>query len=263
MFKFYLFKIILLLYIFNIFITIYLSKIMNNIKNKFITNISIYNIIKNIKKSKNHAYIIGTELSYISYLLYDFIHNDNNKDLIFNNNFIYNELILNNEFLELSIAKYFSKNILYFDFFKKFSLKLEKIDQTYLFTFFRGYYINHYLLYSSNLQYSFLDNNYFILYDFHSYFLYIIYKIMNSSVIQNKIKFLLNYDHDLYSINDYIDMCEYKLIFIHKHKYFNNSIKNILNLLYNNIKNTNELYNKEDELLYNIYSTYLLTDINN
>jgi hypothetical protein len=236
---------------------------MNNIKNKIITNICIYNIIKNIKKSKNHAYLIGIELSYISYLLYDFIYNDDNQDLIFNNNFIYNELILHGEFLELSIAKYFSKNILYFDFFKKFSLKLEKINQTYLFTVFRGYYINNFLLYSSNLQYSFLDKNYFILYDFHSHFLYIIYKIMDSSILKNKIKLLLNYDNDLYSINDYINMCEYKLIFIHKPKYLNNSIKNILNLLYNNIQNAKELYNKEDEFLYNIYTAYLLTDINN
>jgi hypothetical protein len=58
-------------------------------------------------------------------------------------------------------------------------------------------------------------------------------------------------------------MCEYKLIFIHKPKYLNNSIKNILNLLYNNIQNAKELYNKEDEFLYNIYTAYLLTDINN
>lgn len=230
---------------------------MNNIKHKFITNLSIYRIIKKIKKSNKSAYNIGYELSYISYILYILL--DNNTDIIFDNIIIYNYLKNDNIFENLCIAKYFSKNILYYHFFKNFSIKLSKIKDNYLFTFIRGYYFNHNNLYSTNLNYSFLDYNYFVLYDFHTYFLSIIYKRLINNEYKNKIKFLLNYDADKYSIDDFINLCNYKLVFIHKQKYYNNSIKNLLHLLY---KNNNQLYSREDEILYNIYSAYNITDIN-
>ena len=234
---------------------------MVNIKSRVITNFSIYKIISKLKKSKLHAYKIGTELSYIAYLLYDILYNDE-INLMFDNIQIYNILNQNNKFKQFSIYKYFSKNILYFHFFKKISLKLENINLDIFYSFIRGYYINEYILYSSNLNYTFLKNNYFVLYEFHPQFLSIIYNHMNKQKYKNKIKFLLNYDNDKYSINDYITLCDFKLIFLHKHKYYNNSIKNILSLFYNYIKYTDELYTKEDELLYNIYLAYLITNIN-
>lgn len=227
---------------------------MTNIKLYIITKYSLYKIIQKIKKSDLDAYNIGYELSYLAHIMYNIFHDPHIN--ILDNALIYNLISNVYDYNNLYISKYLSKNILYNDFFKLLSYKLEKIKHIY--SFMRGYYINEYNLYSTNINSCYLDFNYLVLYDFHPYFLYIIYKKLNKLILKNKIKFLLNYDKDEYSINEYSDKCDYKLVFIHKSKYYNNSIKNILKLLYTNC----ELFSQEDEYLYQIYVGYMNTDIN-
>lgn len=236
---------------------------MKNFKIKWETKYYVYKIIKKIKKSTKDAYEFGIELSTLSRILYEILYDENNGDIIFDNAVLYNKLLANEHFINLTISDYFSEYISYYDFFKYFSSKIEKIKPKILFSFFRGYYINDMILYNTNIMYSYLIPNYFVLFDFHPYFLNIIYKYMNTkNDIQNKMKFLLNYDNDEYSTGEYINSCTYKLIFIHKHKYYNNSIKNFLKLLYKDIISINELYSKDDEILYNIYSNSIYTETN-
>ena len=101
---------------------------------------------------------------------------------------------------------------------------LIKIKKEYLSSFLRGYYLNILDLYSTNINYYYIDHNYFVLYDYHPYLLLLIYKIIvKDHILSYKIKLLFNYIEDKYSINETTEDCNYKLIFIHKSKYYNNN----------------------------------------
>jgi hypothetical protein len=60
------------------------------------------------------------------------------------------------------------------------------------------------------------------------------------------------------AINENTEDCNYKLIFSHKIKYYNNNIKNILELLFYNITDKYELLSENEKQLYNIYLSYLI-----
>lgn len=222
---------------------------MNNIKRKIITKFAIYKIIKKINKSIYNAYSIGEELFIISHFLY-------NKEI---REKTYGDLIKIKERNDFIIIKYLNKDIIYDNFIKLLSQKLFKINITYLSYFLRGYYLNNTNnLYNTNINTKNMQFNYFVLYDFHSYFLEQIYNYINLNCsINNKIKFLLNLDDDKYSINDFTDKCKYKLVFINKRKYYNNSIKNLLKIIFYNINNINKLKNYEEKILFNIYHNYI------
>jgi hypothetical protein len=233
---------------------------MKNIKNKFITIISIYKIINYIKKSNNHALKIGTEFSYFSYYLYNNILNeDSDFNTNFNNNNIYEILKENSNLKYYKIFKYLNKNIDYNNFIKLFTNYLIKIKKEYISSFLRGYYLNILDLYSTNINYYYIDNNYFVLYDYHPYILELIYKIIvKDYILSYKIKLLFNYIEDKYSINEMTEDCNYKLIFIHKSKYYNNNIKNVLDLLFYNISDKEQLLSDNEKILYDKYLSYII-----
>ena len=225
---------------------------MTNIKRKIITYFAIYKIIQKIKKSIYDANRVGKELFIITHYIY------NNQ--IKNN--IYDVLINDPDIKMFSIVKYFNNYIIFEDFIKLFSIKLFKINIKYLTYFIRGYYLNNNNnLYSTNINTNYLSFNYFVLYDFYPYFLeQIYYYIKIHFEINNKIKFLINLDEDKYSINDFTDICTYKLVFIHKHKYYNNSIKNILEFIFTNISDIKLLNTTEEKILFNVYNTVFINN---
>jgi hypothetical protein len=233
---------------------------MTNIKNKIITFISIYKIINKIKKSKDSALKIGTELSHFGYYLYiNILNDDTDFSNELDNKNIYEIFKHNAEFEHYIIMKYLNKNIEYKEFFKILSNKLYNIKKEYISSFLRGYYLNILDLYSTNINYYYIDYNYFVLYDYHPYLLLLIYKIIiKEHILSYKIKLLFNYIEDKYAINENTEDCNYKLIFTHKTKYYNNNIKNILELLFYNITDKYELLSNNEKDLYNIYLSYLI-----
>lgn len=220
------------------------------IKQSIITTIILHKIINFIKKSPTNASKIGKEISIFYHNVYncsnDYYHNDSSRDLNKIYNYIFYHLInqLNKNY-KMNISL---KNILFINsirFFKKFNLKLFKLKKNLLYSYFRGYYINHLLLYSTNItrkNIQLYDTQlYFVLYDFNSIYLEYIYKdIISSIIFQPKIKFLLNTYNDKYSINDLTDNIPYKLVFLHKTKYYYNIITKFLSLLFYNDDNLNE-----------------------
>jgi hypothetical protein len=235
------------------------------IKQYLITNKAIRKIIKYILKSNYNAYQIGFEFSLLYYFIYEDQKNYNNNINISVKNFLFKAL---DEETKLEILKWLSPIINYNKFFKKFNDKLLNINMTRLSSFFRGYYINNLNLYGTNIIINqILDTEnyqicndfsiYFVLYDFHNIYLDFIYhKIINMNHFPCKIKYLIASDYDKYSINEITDDINYRLVFIHKKKYYNNSIKLILNLLFYNVVNTYSLNNEEELKLYKIYNIF-------
>lgn len=225
---------------------------MKNIKRKIITYFAIYKIIQKIKKSRYYAYNIGKELFIITQFLY-------NKEITNNT---YEDLIRLNGIEDFIVFKYLYSDIIFDNFIQILSNKIFNKKIKYLTYFLRGYYLNNInSLYSTNINKKYLNFNYFVLYDFHPYFLEQIYKYINlNNTINNKIKFLINLDEDKYSINDFTDKCIYKLVFIHKIKYYNNSIKNLLKFIFYNINDINKLDNNEEKRLFNIYYYNIIND---
>ena len=147
-------------------------------------------------------------------------------------------------------------NISYF--FYKFNQNLYKLQKKYLYSYFRGYYINTLYLYSTNMDTKNItlcnSNLYFVLYDFNTDYLdYIYYNILQSVKYPAKIKYLKNTHSDKYSINDLTDTIPYKLVFLHKTKYYHNIIYKILSLLFTSIENDGYLNDVELDL-YTLYT---------
>ena len=98
------------------------------------------------------------------------------------------------------------------------------------------------------------SNLYFVLYDFNTEYLdYIYYNILQSVKYPAKIKYLKNTHSDKYSINDLTDTIPYKLVFLHKTKYYHNIIYKILSLLFTSIENDGYLNDVELDL-YTLYT---------
>jgi hypothetical protein len=234
------------------------------IKQYIIINRTIKKIINYIKISNKNAYQIGFEFS----TLYNFISNDkknyNNKINLSIHKFLLN--CKNNDSIVI-LSKYLSELINYEKFFIKFNnslLKLQNSKPYRLSSFFRGYYFNYIPLYGTNIIISKEINNnykiynddyiYFVLYDFHNIYLDFIYQhILENSKFPCKIKYLLTSDYDKYSINEVTDDIEYKLVFIHKKKYYMNSIKLLLQFLFYGIYNNFDLIFEEEIHIYNYY----------
>ena len=232
------------------------------IKQYLIINQLINKLIQYIKISKYNASKIGKEISLYNYhiynqTIYNVIHNSNCKYSI-KYSIFYNLINkLNTEYnLNISLNNIYIINIT--KFFYKFNKKLYKLKKEYLYSFFRGYYINTLYLYSTNMdrQNVSLYNSklYFVLYDFNIEYLdYIYYKVLQLINFPAKIKYLKNTYSDKYSINDLTDTIPYKLVFLHKTKYYHNIIFIILSLLFYSIKDESDL--NSDEL--NVYTLYI------
>jgi len=230
----------------------------------------LYQYIHNYNKETNNTNIIDLELINLKLIIQRFI---NDK-----------------KYENLEILKYISGDINYILFLNTFNKKILKLEKKELSIYFRGYYINNIQLYSTDiilynkynseyLQTETIDNNntidefnnfrysynyndymienikyYFVLYDFHNIYLdYIYMTIINEYNYNLDIKYHNTSEYDKYSINDITDMIQYKLIFKHKNKNRHNSIKYILEFLFNNNKNL-IYFNSIDEFkIYQIF----------
>lgn len=164
------------------------------------------------------------------------------------------------------------------NFINLFNKKLFKLPVNIIFSFLRGYYFNNLMLYSTNIQLNKNENEnenriiqnknlslYFVLYDFHDKYLNYIYNfIINKVKFNPKIKFLIHNGIDKYSINELTDNTPYKMVFLHKSKYYNNIIYQLLFYLFNDSKyhylyknnNLNEIFNSYEHHVYNIYNSF-------
>lgn len=243
------------------------------IKQYLITNKAIKKIIKYILESNINAYQIGLEISLLYYFIYEEqkseIDNNKNLQLIICNFLFKNNDNLNNS-QELKLLKFLSPLINYNIFFNKFNKQLFKITKEKLTSYFRGYYINVLNLYGNNIMLNKLLNNtykiindeyYFVLYDFHNIYLNYIYSsILNKSIFPCKIKYLIATDYDKYSINEITDDINYRLVFIHKKKYYINSVKLLLNFLFSNINNIDQLTTDDEKIVFKIYNSIIIND---
>lgn len=240
------------------------------IKQYLITNKAIKKIIKYILESNINAYQIGLEISLLYYFIYEEqkseIDNNKNLQLIICNFLFKNNDNLNNS-QELKLLKFLSPLINYNIFFNKFNKQLFKITKDKLTSYFRGYYINVLNLYGNNIMLNKLENNiykitnneyYFVLYDFHNIYLNYIYSsILNTSIFPCKIKYLISTYYDKYSINEITDDINYRLVFIHKKKYYINSVKLLLEFLFYNITNIEKLQTEDEKNVFKIYKSTL------
>ena len=240
------------------------------IKQYLITNRAIKKIIKFILESNINAYQIGLEISLLYYFIYEEqkseIDNNKNLQLIICNFLFKNNDNLNNS-QELKLLKFLSPLINYNIFFNKFNKQLFKITKEKLTSYFRGYYINVLNLYGNNIMLNKLENNiykitndeyYFVLYDFHNIYLNYIYgSILNTSIFPCKIKYLISTYYDKYSINEITDDINYRLVFIHKKKYYINSVKLLLEFLFYNITNIEKLQTEDEKNVFKIYKSTL------
>lgn len=234
------------------------------IKQSIITTIILHKIINFVKKSPTNASNIGKEISIFYHNVYNYNNNNlsqpqSTNDSIKIYNYVFYHLInqLNNNY-QMNISL---KNILFINsirFFNKLNNKLYKLNKKILYSYFRGYYINNLYLYSTNITRKHIQSNnsqlYFVLYDFNPTYLEYIYKDILSSInFHPKIKFLLNTHIDKYSINDLTDNIPYKLVCLHKTKYYYNIISKLFSFFFYNI---NDYELNEDELhvhqLYNL-----------
>lgn len=240
------------------------------IKQYIITHLLINKLMKIMKKSKNCASNIGTEFS----LFYFFIFNNNyssdipiNYDLnsgILPSNYkdgVYYLINKLNLTYNLNISNQSINYINLNDFINLFNVKLFKLDYSIIFSFLRGYYLNNLILYGTNINKNSFNNIkknlslYFVLYDFHDLYLNYIYRfILNNTNFNPKLKFLLNTGIDKYSINELTDKIPYKLVFLHKTKYYHNIIYILLKYIFKDVYDIREL--NEDELyVYNIFTS--------
>jgi hypothetical protein len=226
-------------------------------KQTLATYISIYRIIKFIKKSKKNSFIIGNEMSSIYFLIYSkFKHLTDIDSRLYNLN-IYHLLLEQSDYNKFKISNFLNKNINFSKFFSILNTKILKLKDSYLWSYLRGYYINELDISNTNLNGD-KKKFWFVLYDFHLHYLLFIYRFMNKD-INNKgdIELLLNNHYDQYSINYVTDELNYKMLFIHEPEKFNDSIKNILKMFYLSTNSEAQLFNKDDILMYKKYISYL------
>lgn len=227
------------------------------IKQYIIINRLINKLIYYIKISPANSSNIGKEISLYNYQIYKNLPNSNLQYTIKYQSFYYLINQLNLEYdLNISVNNISIINISHF--FYKFNQKLYKLQKKYLYSYFRGYYINTLYLYSTNMDTKNItlcnSNLYFVLYDFNTEYLdYIYYNILQSVKYPAKIKYLKNTHSDKYSINDLTDTIPYKLVFLHKTKYYHNIIHKILSLLFTSIENDGYLNDVELDL-YTLYT---------
>ena len=227
------------------------------IKQYIIINRLINKLIYYIKISPANSSNIGKEISLYNYQIYKNLPNSNLQYTIKYQSFYYLINQLNLEYdLNISVNNISIINISHF--FYKFNQKLYKLQKKYLYSYFRGYYINTLYLYSTNMDTKNItlcnSNLYFVLYDFNTDYLdYIYYNILQSVKYPAKIKYLKNTHSYKYSINDLTDTIPYKLVFLHKTKYYHNIIYKILSLLFTSIENDGYLNDVELDL-YTLYT---------
>ena len=227
------------------------------IKQYIIINRLINKLIYYIKISPANSSNIGKEISLYNYQIYKNLPNSNLQYTIKYQSFYYLINQLNLEYdLNISVNDISIINISHF--FYKFNQKLYKLQKNNLYSYFRGYYINTLYLYSTNMDTKNItlcnSNLYFVLYDFNTDYLdYIYYNILQSVKYPAKIKYLKNTHSDKYSINDLTDTIPYKLVFLHKTKYYHNIIYKILSLLFTSIENDGYLNDVELDL-YTLYT---------
>lgn len=238
------------------------------IKQYLIINKAIKKIINYLIISNKTAYQIGLEFSTLFYFIYtDQKTYNNTLNLSIHKFLLYSKS--NN--LDILIIKYLSEQINYNKFFLKFNkalFNLQKSKKYRLSSFFRGYYFNNMSLYSTNIIISKDENNtytiynddyiYFVLYDFNNYYLDFIYSyILKQSKFPCKIKYLIATNYDKYSINDITDNIDFRLVCIHKKKYYINSIKLLFKFLFDGIYIDYDLNFDDEKQIYKYYKLFL------
>jgi hypothetical protein len=230
---------------------------MGKFKQTLATYISIYRIIKFIKKSKKNSFIIGNEMSSIYFLIYSKFKHLPDIDSRLHNLNIYHLLLEQSDYNKFKISNFLNKNINFSKFFSILNTKILKLKEEYLWSYLRGYYINELDISNTNLN----DDKkkfWFILYDYHLHYLLFIYRFMNTDLNnRGDIELLLNNHYDKYSINYITDELNYKMVFIHEPEKFNDSIKNVLKMFYLSTNSEAQLFNKDDKIMYNKYISYL------
>lgn len=225
------------------------------IKQYITINRVINKLINYIKYSIPNATKIGKEISLYNYNIYDQMLLISKQTAYLQHNIKYQALYhfiekLNSDCnLNLSLDDISIINVPHF--FYKFNKKLYKLKKIHIYSYLRGYYINNLYIYSTNMNtynITLFDSNlYFVLYDFNTEYLdYIYYNVLKSIKYPPKIKYLKNTYLDKYSINEITDIIPYKLVFVHKNKYYHNIIKVILSLLFTSIND--ELDLNDDEI---------------
>lgn len=228
---------------------------MAKFKQKLATYISVYRIIKFIKKSKKKSFIIGTEMASIYCIIYSKLKHI--TDINLNTLNIYHLILKHPDFNKFKIGNFLNKNIIFSKFFSILNTKILKLQDQFLWNYLRGYYINDLDIVTANLNGD-KRQFWFVLYDFHLHYLLFIYSFMIRDCKNiGDIDFLLNNCYDTYSINYITDDLNYKMVFIHDPNKFNDSIKNILKMFYLDVKKESELFNKDDILMYRKYILYL------
>lgn len=232
---------------------------MYSIKQSLITHLIINKLINYIKKDRCNATNIGMEISLYNFHKYNNNCNKIGISILTDNSFYYliNQINTNyNLNISLTNISIINKK----KFFTKFNKKIYRLNKYLLYSFFRGYYFNNLYLYSTNINLNNTTNTnkslYFVLYDFNSEYLKFIYfYIINLIPFNPKIKFLLNTNIDKYSINELTDNIPYKLVFLHKTKYYNNIIYTLLSNFFYNIYSSENL-NDEELLIYTFYKNF-------
>lgn len=243
------------------------------IKHLIITHFLIKKIINIMKKSIIDSSKIGKEFSLFYFYLFNnnYLLSSNKNKLAEHKDEVYYLINkLNTEFnLSFNTQKFNYINLN--EFINLFNKKLFKLPIQIIFSFLRGYYLNNLILYSTNINSKLLKNKnhntslYFVLYDFHDIYLNFIYNfILNKISFNPKIKYLINTEIDKYSINELTDRMPYKLVFLHKIKYYHNIILHLLTYLFydvNNIQIDNINYisiilNEDELYIYNIYNSF-------
>ena len=121
------------------------------IKQYIIINRLINKLIYYIKISPANSSNIGKEISLYNYQIYKNLPNSNLQYTIKYHSFYYLINQLNLEYdLNISVNNISIINISHF--FYKFNQKLYKLQKKYLYSYFRGYYINTLYLYSTNMD---------------------------------------------------------------------------------------------------------------
>jgi hypothetical protein len=234
----------------------YLNTNINNkkmtIKERFKTSIAVFKTIKYMKRNKDYSYKIGREFCTIFCIIY----NEFKKNDLFNIEDTYRVLQDINGFESMILSSILNKDINFQSYFSKCNLKLLQLKLSILTSFFRGYYINDMSLFSTNIMEPSNGSKYVVLYDNHYHYLLFIYNYLSTIHTNKSVSIILNNNEDKYSINEESDSLCYKLIFEKKEFEFIDSIRLLLNFLYNDVEDVMDTISREDKYLYSVFMSY-------
>ncbi len=222
------------------------------LKERFKSYLAVLRTIRYIKGGKDHAYQIGREFCTIFCIIY----NEFKKNDLFNISHTYEVLQSINGFENMILYSFLNKDVNFQYYFSKCNIKILQLKLVYLTSFLRGYYINDMNLFSTNISEGISNNKFIVLYDNHYHYLLFIYNYLSTVHTNKSVSINLNNNEDKYSINEDSDAQCYKLIFEKKEFEFIDSIRLLLNFLYNDVEDATEILSQEDKYLYSVFMSY-------